>query len=211
MNYLAHLSLARAHPESLTGNLMGDFMKGVDMATLPPGIQAGVHNHRAVDRFTDRHPAVLALKPLFSAPYRRFAGIMLDVSFDHFLTRHWNRFHAVPQDDFIRQCYAGLLTGLPWMPANMQQAVRRMVADDWLGTCEDFTRVGMTLDRIAGRIRFPNAFAGSGQVLVHHRERIEAVFLELYPALQQHVGELGLEDSGSCLTSPADSPDQSRP
>ncbi|HPE60880.1 MAG TPA: ACP phosphodiesterase [Thiolinea sp.] len=195
MNYLAHLSLAREHPDSLTGNLMGDFMKGVDMAALPPAIQAGIHNHRAVDRFTDRHPAVLALRPLFSARYRRFAGIMLDVGFDYFLTRHWSRFHAVPRADFIRQSYDGLLAGLPWMPQPMQFTVQRMAANDWLSAYDDFARVGFALDRIAERIRFPNDFAGSARELIRHQERIEAVFLALYPALQQHVDVLGLENS----------------
>ena len=35
MNFLAHLFLAGDTPESLMGNLMGDFLKGVDVGASP--------------------------------------------------------------------------------------------------------------------------------------------------------------------------------
>lgn len=189
MNYLAHLSLAQPDPHSLTGNLMGDFMRGVDMAALPEGIQRGIENHRAIDRFTDHHPAVLALKPLFSDRYRRFSGIIIDISFDYFLTKHWQLFQQTGLRGFIDDCYRGLLESRAHMPPRMRATVEHMAAQDWLSGYTELSQVSYALDRVAQRIRFKNNFSGAGAEVERHYAALEQAFLVLYPALQQHSGE----------------------
>lgn len=187
MNYLAHLSLAQPDPYSLTGNLMGDFMRGVDMAALPPGIQQGIENHRAIDHFTDHHPAVLALKPLFSERYRRFSGIIIDVSFDYFLTKHWSLFEQVQLRDFIDDSYQGLLASRKYMPTRMRSTVEHMAEHDWLSGYSELEQVGYALDRVAQRIRFQNTFHGAATEVERHYHELEQAFLVLYPALQQQT------------------------
>ncbi|MGB0847182.1 MAG: ACP phosphodiesterase [Thiolinea sp.] len=193
MNYLAHLSLAQSHSLSLTGNLMGDFMKGVRIGELPVAIQRGISNHRATDRFTDQHPAVLQLKPLFSERYRRFAGIVVDVSFDYFLTKHWQDFHAVPLRGFLDESYQGLLAGRKHMPVRMQETVEKMAVQDWLSGYSSFEQVGFALDRVAERIRFRNDFSGAGIEAEQHYSELEQAFLILYPELQAHISQLAIE------------------
>ena len=53
MNHFAHCVLAQPAEESVVGNLLGDFARGVELAALNPAVRAGLENHRAVDRFTD--------------------------------------------------------------------------------------------------------------------------------------------------------------
>ena len=94
MNHFAHLVLAQPTVESTVGNLLGDFARGVDAEALPPPVRAGLLNHRAVDRFTDSHPLISEMKLGFSRRRRRFAGIALDIYFDHLLMNHWEQFAA---------------------------------------------------------------------------------------------------------------------
>lgn len=187
MNYLAHLSLSLPDPHSLTGNLMGDFMKGVDMSTLPPAIQQGIDNHRAIDKLTDNHPAIMALKPLFSQRYRRFSGIITDVSFDYFLTKHWSLFHDMPVKDYIDFCYRGLLVSRDYMPPRMKATVEAMAEQDWLSGYTELSQVAYALDRIAQRIRFRNQFEGAGKEVERNYDALEQAFLVLYPLLQNHA------------------------
>lgn len=56
MNYLAHLFLADDTPESLLGNLLGDFMKGQNIQSYSDAIRQGIRCHQKVDVFTDNHP-----------------------------------------------------------------------------------------------------------------------------------------------------------
>lgn len=187
MNYLAHLFLAQPTTPSRVGNLLGDFAKGVDTASLPPEVYRGLQNHRQVDLFTDQHPQVMALKPLFSQKRRRFAGIALDLAFDHFLIKHWEQFCAEPFPVMCQRYYASLLAGQNLMPASMQHTTQRIVAQDWFSSYATLEGVGYALDRIAGRIRFDHQFAGVYEELSARETEIEAAFLIFFPQLQQHV------------------------
>ena len=194
MNHFAHLVLAQPTLESTVGNLLGDFARGVDPDALPPAVRAGLDNHRAVDRFTDTHPRVQAMKRAFSKSRRRFAGIALDIYFDHLLINHWERFEQRDLDQTIADFYRRMRHGRDLMPGeNMRRVTRRMVEYDWFGSYRDLDAVAESLDRVAGRIRFANRFDGAIEELQRHHESIQDGFFEFYPELQRHVESLGLE------------------
>ena len=95
MNYLAHLYLADNTPESWVGAMLGDFVKGAIKDKYAPIIQYNIELHRRIDAYTDAHPIVRAAKPLIASERRRFAGILLDIFYDHYLAKHWARFSPV--------------------------------------------------------------------------------------------------------------------
>lgn len=193
MNYLAHAALAQPKPQSLVGNLLGDFCKGVAIDTLAQPIRAGLANHRAVDRFTDSHPLVREARGCFSSERRRFAPVALDVLFDHFLIRHWQQFYATPYPQAKSELYQQLATAEPLMPETMAVVMRKIRQQDWLAAYQHLDGLAMVLDRIAQRIRFANRFSGAGRDIARHYPRLEQAFLSFYPELQAHVAAQGLE------------------
>ena len=194
MNYFAHLVLSQPTVESAVGNLLGDFARGIDQAALDPAVLAGLKNHRAVDRFTDSHPKVKALKQCFSQKRRRFAGIALDVYFDHLLVSYWQDFDHRNIDDVIAGYYLRMEQGQALMPGSeMRRVTSRMIAHDWFGSYRDIDSVAEALDRIATRIRFPNAFDNAIEDLLSNEDLIQSVFLQFYPELKAHVESLGFE------------------
>ena len=193
MNYLAHLALAQPNHHSLVGNLLGDFCKGIPLNSLPATILAGLANHRAVDSFTDQHPLVRQSRLLFSAQRRRFAGIALDVLFDHFLIRHWQLFYPQPFTQYKHQLYRQLAEAEPLMPVAMQRTMQSVRSDDWFGSYQHLPTVAMALERIAKRIRFSNHFSGVLTDIAPNYASLEQTFLLFYPQLQQHVVQLALE------------------
>lgn len=193
MNYLAHAALAQPQPQSLVGNLLGDFCKGVAIDTLPPPIQAGLANHRAVDRFTDSHPLVREARGCFSAERRRFAPVALDVLFDHFLIQHWQKFYVKPYPQAKSELYLQLALAEPLMPEAMAAVMRKVRQQDWLAAYQKLDGVAMALDRIAQRIRFANRFRGAAEDIASHYVHLEQIFLTFYPELQAHVYTLALE------------------
>ena len=194
MNHFAHLVLSQPTVESAVGNLLGDFARGVDRERLPAPIRAGLDNHRAVDRFTDSHPLVLELKREFSRKRRRFAGIALDIYFDHLLLQYWDRFEHRGQDELIAEFYQRMAVGEQLMPgADMRRITRRMIDYDWFRSYRDIDAIAESLDRVAARIRFDNEFGNSIEDLKRHDDAIRYAFLEFYPQLQAHVAALALE------------------
>ena len=155
---------------------------------------AGLQNHRAVDRFTDAHPRVRAMKRGFSPERRRFAGIALDIYFDHLLINHWQEFEQRHLESLIGDFYQRMSAGRELMPRdNMRRVTSRMIEYDWFGSYRDIDAVAESLDRVAGRIRFANRFDNAIEDLLRNQEMIRDGFIEFYPELQRHVAELALE------------------
>ena len=194
MNHFAHLVLSQPTVESAVGNLLGDFARGVDAETLPVSVHAGLINHRAVDRYTDSHPLVLDMKLSFSRRRRRFAGIALDIYFDHLLLTHWELFEQRELDELIAEFYRRMSVGQALMPgAEMRRVTRRMIDYDWFGSYRNVDSIAESLDRVAARIRFANDFDNAIEDLQRNHESIRDGFLEFYPQLRQHVLDLAIE------------------
>lgn len=195
MNYLAHLFLAKDHSCSLVGNLMGDFLKGVNIDQLPTGIQLGIRNHKLVDHFTDSHQEISRLKKVISEERKRYAGIITDVVFDFFLIQHWGCFTGVEFDRFVNRVYEKLMENLDLMPQKMATMVIRMVDMDWFRSYARFETMGYVLDRISNRIRFENKLSGAIEEVENNYDLFETVFLSYFPQLMEHVENLKIEGS----------------
>ena len=112
------------------GGLVADFLRGAIDPALPPRVQDGVRLHRAIDRTTDSHPEVLAACALFEPPLRRYAGVVLDLWFDHLLARDWHRYGIGSLEDFSREVQRLLAERQALMPPRMHGFLRYMQAND---------------------------------------------------------------------------------
>src|SRR5262245_27969290 len=101
MNWLAHLLLSEPTSAFRIGSLLPDFVRPPLLAGLPIDFQRGIECHRRIDAFTDAHPIVRRSVGRFVPPYRRFAGILVDVFYDHFLARDWTAHASIPLTDFV--------------------------------------------------------------------------------------------------------------
>jgi len=189
LNHLAHVFLAPDSPEARVGSILGDFTRGIDVSLLPVSVQQGIRHHRAVDSFTDQHPEVLASKAIFSRQRRRFAGVALDILYDHYLLRHWQRFSQTDRGIFVECIYQELQRNKHLMPEKMAQVTRRMVEHDWFGAYRDLESIGYALDRVAGRIRFANKFTGMIDEIRANDVELEKRFLRFFPDLQSFAGD----------------------
>ena len=157
--------------------------------SLPAQVRTGLYHHRAVDAFTDRHPEVIASKQLFSAQRRRFAGVALDILYDHYLLRNWKLFSHVDSDTFIDQVYRELDANSSLMPEPMQRVTGHIVRNDWFRSYRNLENIGYALDRVAGRIRFTNAFSGIIEEIEEHDDELERRFLQFFPELKRFATE----------------------
>ncbi|MCJ8299768.1 MAG: ACP phosphodiesterase [Pseudomonadales bacterium] len=189
MNFLAHCFFASANSQSVVGNLLGDFCKGVDLQSIPAEVRAGLLTHRLVDKYTDSHPLIAQAKQCFSPARRRFAAVAVDVLFDHYLIVHWARYSPQSYTDFKTQTYQLLQQGQPLMPPKMATVMNSVVDNDWFATYESLEGIGFALDRIAARIRFNNTFSGCIEDIERHNLQLERLFLDFFPQLQQHIAQ----------------------
>ncbi|HAZ45182.1 MAG TPA: DUF479 domain-containing protein [Cyanobacteria bacterium UBA11369] len=195
MNYLAHLLLAENTPKSRIGNLMGDFVKG-DLEKYKnqysEEIINGIKLHRKVDEFTDTHPIYISSKRRI-VYNRRFSGIIIDVCYDHFLAKHWARFSDEILDKLVNNIYTELQNHQNILPVNLQQALPRMIAEDWLGSYRTPEGVGLAFARIARRLKRENTLATAIDELMNNYSGIESDFLSFFPEVISYVGKIRQE------------------
>ncbi|VVO67699.1 Acyl carrier protein phosphodiesterase [Pseudomonas fluorescens] len=183
MNYLAHLHLGGQRPGQLLGSLYGDFVKGRLQGQFDPEIEAGIQLHRRIDVFTDRHPLVDISLSRFSMTRRRYAGIVLDVFFDHCLARDWTLYADQPLEQFTSDVYR-VLSAEPQLPERLAMIAPHMVANDWLGSYREFAVLEQVLRGISRRLTRPEELAAAMQELRVLYEPLSEDFRLFYPQLQ---------------------------
>ena len=183
MNYLAHLHLGGQRPDQLLGSLYGDFVKGRLQGQFAPEIEAGIQLHRRIDVFTDRHPLVDIALGRFSDTRRRYAGIVLDVFFDHCLARDWRLYADQPLAQFTADVYR-VLSREPQLPERLAKIAPHMVANDWLGSYQEFEVLDQVLRGISRRLSRPEELARAMQELRRLYEPLSEDFRLFYPQLQ---------------------------
>ncbi len=152
MNYLAHAYLARHDDDAMVGAILGDFVKADAVDGFDPVIAREIRLHWRVDAFTDAHEVTRSLKQHFDAGHRRFAGIVLDLYFDHLLARAWSRFNDEPLPGFCARVYAGFARWRHALPERAQAAGDAMAAQDWLGRYGDTGAMRVAVGRVATRL-----------------------------------------------------------
>ncbi len=183
MNHLAHFHLSWPRENLVVGALEGDFHRGRLPGDLAPELVAGVALHRAIDGFTDRHPVLIEARARFPAGSRRYAGIMMDLCFDHFLSRHWRRFCTVETTAFTREIYGMLHRGQPLLSGPARRSAIWLAEYDVLGRYDRWEAVPRAAARVGSRLRHANPLARSEEILTPLLPTLEQAFLRFYPEL----------------------------
>lgn len=187
MNWLAHLVLSEPSPAFRIGNLLPDILRGRDIAALPEKFQAGIQRHRAIDRFTDSHPVFARSRQRLVAPYRRFGGILVDIFYDHFLARSWNRYSDVSLDRFTREVYTSFSQHRHELPSLAYTRLMQIQSGDWLGAYQDLGGVRRALDGIGLRLRRPQPLGEATAQLERSYAEFDEDFTQFFPQILAHV------------------------
>lgn len=133
-----------------------------------------------------------AARGLFDAAgLRRYAGIVLDVYFDHCLARGWMRWNDSPLDAFTARVYRVLRAHRDALPPRLQAIAPRMAAHDWLGSYARRDSVDHAVRGIATRLsRNGEKLVACLDVLRTNEDAAQATFEAFFPDLLQAAGEL---------------------
>lgn len=194
MNHLAHAVLAETAGVSVAGSFAGDFVRGplpdraAGTGSIPvpmaPDLLEGVRFHRAVDAFTDAHPIVSRAMARFAPPHRRWAGVLVDVWFDHVLASDWAAFHPEGLESFSARVVSDLQRHRADLPARAHPFLDYVVRENLLLTYRDEEGVIRALEGMARRIRRENPLASAIGPIRERREELSGDFREYFPQVQ---------------------------
>jgi acyl carrier protein phosphodiesterase len=156
MNFLAHLWLTDRAGLPLAGAILGDVLRGSLPEDMPEPLARSVRLHRAVDARTDRHPRVVAARAGFAPGARRYAGIVLDLVFDHALALDWASYSAQPLADFTERAAAEVARGGAWFEQGGAPVPERGSFGALLRSYAEPEGIERAIRRVARRLRLPD-------------------------------------------------------
>jgi len=194
MNFLAHLYLAgpdataSAYADRLLGQFIADSVPGRHLEQYLPEVQAGIRQHRAIDVFTDQHPVVRRTTArLREAGYGKYAGVVGDMFYDHFLACNFDEFSPESLPDFTQRVYALLASRAAEFPAPVQRFFPYLVQQNWLLGYAEIAGIERALQGLSRRASPGSGMETAGEELRRNYAAYEADFQEFFPELQAFV------------------------
>ncbi|MEP6881557.1 MAG: ACP phosphodiesterase [Dokdonella sp.] len=183
MNHLAHALLSGPDDDVRLGGMLGDFVRGGIDPQLPIGVRQGIALHRAVDTFTDTHPDIRALRGLFEPPYRRYAGILIDIWFDHLLARDFSAWTDIPLEDFSHDLGRLLVDRNEALPESLRHFRAYMQARGLPAAYSNRSMISEVLIGVGSRFKHANPLA-HGLIEISRLEvELELAFGGFFPEL----------------------------
>ena len=190
MNFLAHAYLSGENKKILMGNFMGDFIKGRQaLNALEREMIRGVELHRAIDEFTDNHPVVHESKQRLRSRYRHYAGVIVDVYYDHYLAVHWKRYHDESLESFAVAIYDIVQSFPEAMPLPFKDMLPHMIRGNWLVSYRDISGIHRALSGMASRTSYDSHMEYASEDLQTHYEKFQTEFETFFPQLKAFAEE----------------------
>jgi acyl carrier protein phosphodiesterase len=189
MNFLAHIYLSGEDHELMIGNFIADFVKGNKKNDYLDGIRKGIELHRAIDDYTDRHEMTGRSKNRLRPKYAKYAGVIVDLYYDHFLAADFSAYSKKPLQQFSEDTYRILKEHWDILPEPVHHFLPFMIERNWLLSYATIEGIGNTLKGLSKRVSFPNKMDESVHDLQEHYIEFETDFKEFFPQLAKFVSD----------------------
>jgi acyl carrier protein phosphodiesterase len=202
MNYLAHIYLADHGSEKLLlGNFLGDFVRKSEEPAYEDTIRQGIHMHRKIDSFTDSHPIFLISRRRVSDLNRRYAGVLVDMFYDHFLAKNWQGYSGIHLEKYVHSFYEVLNRNITILPGKLKRIMPYLTEENWLLNYREISGIEQAVNNIARR--FAHSRRPMNQPimdLINNYEGLENDFRAFFPQAVDYANQLiqMIEDEEIC-------------
>ncbi|RUA28250.1 MAG: hypothetical protein DSY76_04560 [Bacteroidetes bacterium] len=153
MNFLAHLKLSGDHEKIMIGNFIADHIRGNKIHHFPEEIKEGIMLHRKIDYYTDHHPAFIQTRTRLHKKYHKYAGVIADIFYDHFLARNWDDYSEISLSHFTSYSYGILLRNYTILPRKTKQLLPFIIMQNWLASYGKFDGLTRAFDMMSRRAK----------------------------------------------------------
>jgi acyl carrier protein phosphodiesterase len=153
MNFLAHIYLSGDNDLIKIGNFMADGIRGKHFESYPLEIQKGIILHRAIDTFTDAHPIFRQSTKKLHEKYHHYAGVIVDVFYDHFLAKNWNTYSDEKLEEFVERFYQSLHNNPDILSDRTKGMMPYMIEHNWLVSYQTVDGINRILTQMDQRTK----------------------------------------------------------
>ena len=180
MNFLAHIYLSGENKAIQTGNFIADAVKGNQFTQFAPLVQKGIRLHRAIDSFTDQHPIVLKSTERLRESQKKYAPVVVDIFYDHFLAKNWQAYHKEDLYSYTQSFYEDIKKEVH-LPDKIQHLLPYMIRQNWLYNYQKISAIKQVFEGMSGRTSFPSNLLAAPEALEKYYEDFQEDFEAFFP------------------------------
>ena len=187
MNFLAHTYLSGCNEDVIVGNFMGDYVKGRKYLLFPEQVKKGILIHRDIDSFTDTHEITRVSKQRIATRYHKYAGIITDIFYDHFLASLWDNYSTLPLNEFVNRTYDILKRNYKVLPDAIKNWFPTFLENNWMMAYTTVDGIELVLEQMSANTSLPDHSAYAVEVLRDQYSVFMEDFLGFFPSIIQFL------------------------
>jgi acyl carrier protein phosphodiesterase len=145
--------------------------------------------HREIDAFTDSHPVFLKTKERLTGNYRKYAGVVADMFYDHFLSANWKDYSDESIQDFTHRMHFILIKRYPILPEKSQRFIAYMKKFNWFAGYGTFEGLGRALNGMAIRTPFKSGMENAVKDLKTGYTLYQNEFKHFFPEIIEFTSQ----------------------
>lgn len=189
MNFLAHIYLSGKDELIQLGNFSGDYVKGTNFTAYPEKVIIGLKMHRTIDNLTDSHHSFLQSKKRLVPVYGRYAGVVVDIFYDHILATTWDSYCATALTPYTRTFYYNMVRNYRHLPKDVKYFLPFIIQSGRLASYATIEGIGEALNIMSRRTSLPNRTEAAIELLEKEYHAFRSEFEILFPFLIESVEE----------------------
>jgi acyl carrier protein phosphodiesterase len=180
MNFLAHIYLSGDNDLIKIGNFMADGIRGKQFETYPLEIQKGIVLHRFIDTYTDAHLVFRKSTKRLHQNYHHYAGVIVDVFYDHFLAKNWSNYSSESLVDFTENFYQSLRDNYDFLSERTKGMMPYMIEYNWLVSYQTVEGISRILTQMDSRTKNESKMRFSPNELIEYYTEFEQEFTSFF-------------------------------
>jgi len=184
MNFLAHIYLSGDDDLIKIGNFMADGIRGKQFESYHSDIQKGIILHRFIDTYTDAHPIFRESTKRLHKEYHHYAGVIVDVFYDHFLAKNWNQYSNEKLDLYVARFYQSLHDNYDLLSERIKGILPYMIERNWLVSYQTIEGIHGILTQMDGRTKNESKMRLASNELKEYYNEFEIEFTTFFEEMK---------------------------
>ncbi|WP_163406936.1 acyl carrier protein phosphodiesterase [Flavobacterium ajazii] len=185
MNFLAHIYLSGENDLIKIGNFMADGIRGKQFEHFPADVQKGILLHRFIDTYTDSHDIFRQSTKRLHEKYHHYAGVIVDIIYDHFLAKNWIQYSDEKLEIFINRFYRSLHENYSILSEKTQDLMPYMIERNWLLSYQTVEGIHQILTQMDRRSKNISKMQFASEDLKEFYKEFEQEFTLFFEDIQQ--------------------------
>ena len=189
MNFLAHIYLSGNNELLKIGNFMADGIRGKDYMFFPEEVKRGILLHRKIDSFTDAHLIYRKSKHRLHEKYGHYSGVIMDIIYDHFLAKNWEKYSNESLANYAGEFYKLLDKNEDLLTERTKNLLPYMKQNNWLLSYQSIEGIEKILFQMNHRTKNRSNMQEAIVELKLFYTETEEEFTQFFNELQLYVAQ----------------------